>query len=266
MRQCDKNTIPRAFRLAVLTLVLCCVHLSGSLVSAAHAQTELDRRIEVDPLLFFERSSNDIIVDGVSSPYKFGAAGVLGKVHLTDSVQVGVGFGYGFAPNQPITISGRSLKGDFKGVYKKLALAAMPLQAGSYRVGFAIEHETQSVKSINLAGFGSDAGLVGRASSDQRNKKLALRVQNDALASLGAVALQVGMSDWNFRSVGVAQSDGGFPITKNISAQGGDPFFSVEIIRDIGDLNVSIMFETQKRSFDVVSYFNRIQMSVAYIF
>lgn len=266
MRQCYKNTLVKAVRLALMALILCCVDVAGFLSSAANAQTEVDRRFELAPLLAFEQASNDATVDGVSSPYKFGAAGVLGTVHLTDSVQVGVGLGFGLAPNQPVSISGRSFKGDFIGVYTNLALSAMPLQAGDYRLGFTIEHETQSVKSTNLMGFGSNAGLVGRASSVQDTNKLALKVQTKALASLGTVAVQIGISDWSFRSDGEAQSDGGFPITKTISAQGEDPFFNVELTREVGDLDVSIIFGIQKRSFDVVSYFNRIQMSVAFSF
>ena len=266
MRQYKKNTFAKASRLAVVFLGLCCAHLPSFLSSPANAQTELDRRFELTPLLVFEQANNDVIVDGVSSPYMFGAAGVLGTAHLTDSVQVEVGLGYGFAPNQPVSISSRSFKGDFKGVYKNMAFSVMPFQAGGYRVGLTIERETQSMKSKNLVGFGSGASLVGSASSEQAANKLGLRLQTKALATLGAVAVQMGMSDWTFRSDGVAQSDGGFPITKNISAQGKDPFFSVELTRDVGDLNVSIMFENQKRSFDVVNYINRIQILATFSF
>lgn len=252
--------------MAVVASALFCGYFAGLLSSAAYAQTEVDKRVDVAPLLVFEQANNDAVVDGVSSPYKFGAAGVLGTVHLMDTVQVGVGLGYGFAPNQPVSISSRSFKGDFKGVYKTLVFNAMPLQAGLYRFGFAVGHEAQSVKSTNLVGFGSGAGLVGRASSEQDTIKLALRVQSEALAGLGTVTVQAGMSNWTFKSDGVAQSDGGFPITKNISAQGEDPFLSIELSREVGDLNVSLMVETQKRSFDVVSYFNRIQMTAGFSF
>lgn len=266
MRQCYEITLSKAVRLALVASALFCGHFAGLLSSAAYAQTEVDRRFDVAPLLVFEQANNDAVVDGVSSPYKFGAAGVLGMVHLTDTAQVGVGMGYGFAPNQPVSISGRSFKGDFKGVYKNLSVNAMPLQAGRYRFGFAIVHEAQSVKSTNLVGFGSGTGLVGRASSEQETNKVAFRVQSEALAGLGTVTVQTGMSNWTFKSDGVAQSDGGFPITKNISAQGEDPFLSIELSREVGDLNVSLMVETQKRSFDVVSYFNRIQVAAGFSF
>ena len=266
MKLCEKVKLAKSVRLALVASALFWAQLAGFLSAAAHAQTEIEKRFDVAPLLIYEQASNDAVVDGVSSPYKFGAAGILGAVYLTDTVQASVGIGYGFAPDQPVNISNRSFKGDFKGVYKSLALTALPLQAGSYRFGFTIGHETQSVKSTNLVGVGSGAGLVGRASSEQDSNKLALRVQTKDLANLGTVAVQMGMSDWTFRSDGVAQSDGGFPITKKISAQGEDPFFSIELTKEVGDLNVSIMFETQKRSFDAISYFNRIQVSAAFSF
>ena len=76
--------------------------------------------IKLSPFALYEQASSNIIIDGVSTKYGLGVAGISLQKNLNDKVTLAGKLGYGQNNDQKVSFSGANFKGLVSGSYLDL--------------------------------------------------------------------------------------------------------------------------------------------------
>ncbi len=81
------------------------------------ATSVMAKGISISPLVLYEQANAPLIIDGVSSGYKFGIIGVSGKFYPNKKINTQIDVGYAYVPSETVTFEGITFKGPVTGLY-----------------------------------------------------------------------------------------------------------------------------------------------------
>ena len=82
--------------------------------------------VKIYPFALYEQASSNIIIDGVSTKYALGVAGISLQKNLNDKVTLAGKLGYGQNNDQKVSFSGANFKGLVSGSANSMMRSADP--------------------------------------------------------------------------------------------------------------------------------------------
>ncbi len=206
------------------------------------ATSALSEGYKIEPFALYEQAESNIVIDGVSTKYALGVAGV--QVHKTfnQSLTISSRLGYGQNNNQKTSFSGATFNGKVTGTYLSLG--------GKYqfykRDGFAIFSLAQitrrSLKASNLVGKRNNLDLTGSSDTQFNSNDLAIGIALKPTETL-SLEMSVGTSNWHIKSNAKGfYSSNGISATakKSIDTKGNDPVIQATLATNKDNHNFAI--------------------------
>ena len=75
-------------------------------LALSSATSVMSKEISISPLILYEQANAPLIIDGVSSGYKFGIIGVSGKFYPNKKINTQIDIGYAYVPSETVTFEG----------------------------------------------------------------------------------------------------------------------------------------------------------------
>ena len=223
------------------------VTLALSSVTSLMAQS-----ISISPLVLYEQANAPLVIDGVSSGYKFGIIGLSGKLYPTEKINTQIDVGYAYVPSETVNFEGITFKGPVTGLYfsalGKYNLKS--LEAFDLYLEQAISH--RNLQANNLSGERNGKILFG-TSSTIINSYDALFGLDLSTKLEDGFSVAAGISIWSFIAKGTARNQSNtITAWKSIKTNGIDPLLKVSFqkILDNKKLNTDLQFRSLYSKFN----------------
>ena len=221
-------------------------------LALSSATSVMAKGISITPLVLYEQANAPLIIDGVSSGYKFGIIGVSGKLYPTEQFNTQIDLGYAYVPSETVTFEGITFKGPVTGLYFS-ALSKYNLK--SFEVSNlyfeqAISH--RNLQANNLSGERTDKILLGTSSTIINSYDALFGLDLSTKLEEG-FSVAAGLSFWSFLAKGTATNQSNtINAWKTIKTNGIDPLLKVSFqkILDHKKLNTDLQFRSLYSKFN----------------
>jgi hypothetical protein len=200
------------------------------LCTVVFGQSGLANELQVSPFALYEQSSNNVIIDGVSSKFGLGVLGVGFEINLEGNIQVSAKLGYGKNNSQKMSFSGANFAGSVKGLYLEGAVEYTLLTRSNYTVFSQFRFINRYIDASDLKGSRNGLALTGVSHTTFDSVDLMLGAQMQ-IGSAAFVNISGGLSRWHLKSNAEANyAANGISATakKRINAIGLDPILKIQ--------------------------------------
>ena len=222
------------------------------IMALSSATSVMAKGISISPLVLYEQANAPLVIDGVSSGYKFGIIGVSGQLIPTEQFKTQIDVGYAYVPSETVTFEGITFKGPVTGLYFS-ALSKYSFKnfkTSNLYFEQAISHK--NLQANNLSAERNDKILLGTSST--------IINSYDALFGLDlgkkledGFSVAAGLSFWSFLAKGTARNQSNtINAWKTIKTNGIDPLLKVSFqkILDNKKLNTDLQFKSLYSKFN----------------
>ena len=210
------------------------------------------KEISISPLVLYEHANAPLVIDGVSSGYKFGIIGVSGQLIPTEQFKTQIDVGYAYVPSETVTFEGITFKGPVTGLYFS-ALSKYSFKnfkTSNLYFEQAISH--RNLQANNLSGERTDKILLGTSSTIINSYDALFGLDLSTKLEEG-FSVAAGLSFWSFLAKGTARNQSNtINAWKNIKTNGIDPLLKVSFqkILDNKKLNTDLQFRSLYSKFN----------------
>lgn len=201
-----------------------------SLFSATlHALAE---PLKIYPFALYEQASSNILIDGVSTKYGLGVAGISLQKELNDKVTLAGKLGYGQNNDQKVSFSGANFKGLVSGSYLDLQGSYLICQHDRSSVFSSAKFINRELNASDLTGTRNGLALTGKSNTFINSADIKVGTLIN-ISPLTMLKLSAGISQWqlNAKATGYYASNGVTATAKkNINTTGQDPVFEAGIM------------------------------------
>ena len=217
-------------KLGVLTAIL---FFSGAQMGSA-------TDFEIAPFALYEQGQENININGVSTKYGLGVAGVAVETQVGNNFNISTRFGYGYHPNASVslTFEGRevAVTGPVSGFYLEGSISYLHYVRSDYSLVSNLRFITRNVDAPDLVGTAGSRAITGTAVNDFETLDLVLGLQVPMGESL-FLKMSAGLSQWNLKTTAVANAQTGgsgsircpCSITKKLDTRSIDPVTAISI-------------------------------------
>lgn len=183
----------------------------------------------ISPFALYEQADNQIVVDGVSSQYALGIAGIAFNVNATSNFELTAAAGYGFTSNQKVSFAGANFIGDVSGKYTRLG-ARIKIYENSRGQEVKLEYQMhdRDLRAPTLIGSRNGSPLTGNSDIKYDSNDFGISAVHPFSENV-SVDFAFGVSEWDFAANGTASTNSGITARKNIITSGSDPYWSVSL-------------------------------------
>ena len=220
-------------------------------LALSSATSVMSKEISISPLILYEQANAPLIIDGVSSGYKFGIIGVSGQLYPNNKNNAQIDVGLGYIPSEAITFAGATFTGPFTGKYFSISGEYYLKSFDTYDVFLNQSFSHRNTQSTDLFGQKNSAVLSGTAVNIINSYDTILRLEF-AKTSISSFSLGGGFSFWSFKARGTAANlSNTVRATKNISTLGLDPLIlaSFQTKFNNKDLNIHLKYRSLNSKF-----------------
>ena len=198
--------------------------------------------LKIYPFALYEQASRNIIIDGVSTKYGLGVAGISFQKNLNDKVTLAGKLGYGQNDDQKVSFSGANFKGLVSGSYLDLQGNYLIYQNYRSSVFSSAQFINRELDASNLTGTRNGLDLTGKSNTfiNSSDIKLGTLIK---MSSFTILKLSAGISQWqlNAKATGYYASNGVTATAKkNINTIGQDPVFEAGLMTNKENHNFEI--------------------------
>ena len=198
--------------------------------------------ISVGPFILYEQAQSDLVIDGVTGGYKFGAAGLSTDIKINNRSTLITDIGVVYIPSETLSFGGATFSGPFSSRYlsSKLVYNIREFESVNLHISTSFSH--RHAFSNSLIGTKNSATLNGKA----------VNIINSLDALVGVKFLQnsaneliigLGLSAWSFKATGVAANlSDTVRAIKNISELGIDPMLEAIYRSENTNKNLELAF------------------------
>ena len=199
--------------------------LAHSLALILFATTAIADSYKIEPFALFEQADRNILIDGVSTKYALGVAGI--QVHKTfnSNFTISSHLGYGQNNNQKTSFAGANFNGKVTGTYLSLNGRYQFFQQKHFNLFTTAEITRRKLKASNLIGKRNNLDLTGSSDTNINSEDVSIGVTLNPTKLL-SLELTAGVSNWHIKSDAKAfYSSNGLSASakKSIDAKGRDP-------------------------------------------
>ena len=222
--------------------------------------------LKIYPFALYEQASSNIIIDGVSTKYGLGVAGISLQKNLNNKVTLAGKLGYGQNNDQKVSFSGANFKGLVSGSYLDLQGSYLIYQNDRSSVFSSAQFINRELNASNLTGTRNGLDLTGKSNTfiNSSDIKLGTLIK---MSSFTILKLSAGISQWqlNAKATGHYASNGVTATAKkNINTIGQDPVFEAGIMTNKDNHNFEVM--ASSRSLRSKANTEIISAQISYLF
>jgi hypothetical protein len=198
--------------------------------------------LKIYPFALYEQASSNIIIDGVSTKYGLGVAGISFQKNLNDKVTLAGKLGYGQNNDQKVSFSGANFKGLVSGSYLDLQGSYLIYQNDRSSVFSSAQFINRELDASNLTGTRNGLALTGKSNTFINSSDIKLETLIN-ISPLTILKLSAGISQWqlNAKATGYYASNGVTATAKkNINTIGQDPVFEAGLMTNKENQNFEI--------------------------
>ena len=201
--------------------------MCGSVAGLFAPSLGLADAFRLSPFAHYEQTDNQIIIDGVSSQYALGVAGISLNVNVTHNFELLAAAGYGHALNQKVSFAGANLLGDVSGIYTGSG-AKFKIYDTNKGQNIKLEYQMhrRDLKAPTLTGTRNNSPLTGNSDITYDSNDFGVSIEHTFSEKINA-HLAFGVSEWDFAANGTASTNSGITAHKNIRSDGSDPYWTV---------------------------------------
>ena len=222
--------------------------------------------VKIYPFALYEQANSNIIIDGVSTKYALGVAGISLQKNLNDKVILAGKLGYGQNNDQKVSFSGANFKGLVSGSYLDLQGRYLIYQNDRSSVFSSAQFINRELNASNLTGTRNGLDLTGKSNTFINSSDIKLGTLIN-ISPLTMLKLSAGISQWqlNAKATGYYASNGVTATAKkNINTIGQDPVFEAGIITNKDNHNFEVM--ASSRSLRSKANTEIISAQISYLF
>ena len=222
--------------------------------------------LKIYPFALYEKASSNIVIDGVSTKYGLGVAGISLQKELNDKVTLAGKLGYGQNNDQKVSFSGANFKGLVSGSYLDLQGSYLIYQSDRSSVFSSAQFINRELDASNLTGTRNGLALTGKSNTFINSPDIKLETLLN-ISPLTILKLSAGISQWqlNAKATGYYASNGVTATAKkNINTIGQDPVFEAGIITNKENHNFEII--ASSRSLRSKANTEIISAQISYLF
>ena len=199
----------------------------GTILGCSAPSVSLADTLSISPFALYEQADNQIVVDGVSSQYALGVAGVAFNFNATSYVELTAAAGYGFTSNQKVSFAGANLIGDVSGKYTGLGVKIKIYEnSRGQKIKLEYKMHNRDLSAPTLTGNRNGSPLTGNSDIQYNSNDFGISAAHPFTKNISA-NLALGVSEWDFAANGTAFTNNNITARKNIAASGSDPYWSV---------------------------------------
>ena len=222
--------------------------------------------LKIYPFALYEQANSNIIIDGVSTKYGLGVAGISLQKMLNDKLALAGKLGYGQNNDQKVSFSGANFKGLVSGSYFGLQGNYLIYQNDLFSVFSSAQFINRELDASNLTGTRNGLALTGKSNTfiNSSDIKLGTLIK---MSPFTILKLSAGISQWqlNAKATGFYASNGVTATAKkNINTIGQDPVFEAGIMTNKDNQNFEVM--ASSRSLRSKANTEIISAQISYLF
>ncbi|MDC0491383.1 hypothetical protein OAN81_09120 [Paracoccaceae bacterium] len=222
--------------------------------------------IKFSPFALYEQANSNIIIDGVSTKYGLGVAGISLQKMLNDKLALAGKLGYGQNNDQKVSFSGANFKGLVSGSYLDLQGRYLIYQNDLFSVFSSAQFINRELDASNLTGTRNGLDLTGKSNTfiNSSDIKLGTLIK---MSPFTILKLSAGISQWqlNAKATGYYVSSGVTATAKkNINAIGQDPVFEAGLMTNKDNHNFEVI--ASSRSLRSKANTEIISAQISYLF
>ena len=222
--------------------------------------------LKIYPFALYEQANSNIIIDGVSTKYGLGVAGISLQKMLNDKLALAGKLGYGQNNDQKVSFSGANFKGLVSGSYLDLQGRYLICQNDLFSVFSSAQFSNRELNASNLTGTRNGLDLTGKSNTfiNSSDIKLGTLIK---MSPFTILKLSAGISQWqlNAKATGYYASSGVTATAKkNINAIGQDPVFEAGIMTNKDNHNFEVI--ASSRSLRSKANTEIISAQISYLF
>ena len=225
----------------ILELILCFVFLSG-LSSQLAAEN-----IKWGTFALYEHASKKVILDGVSTRYGIGAAGIEAQITSTDKTKsISIKYGLGYHPAYSITSSGTEFTGPVEGQLFEAAIQSKILSSLFDETQLQLKYNNRHVYSNNLSGVRGGINYISTTDAKMQGYELTIS-KGFSISDTTLVTPFIGINSWNLQADGNAYSSN-LAIKKKVKGSNVDPLMGFKLQTQIlqKDINLGLTYRPIK--------------------
>ena len=186
---------------------------------------------KIAPFILYEEATQNIVIDGVSTKYALGVAGVELRKKYGDSLTISSKLGYGQNNDQKTSFAGANFSGKVTGSYFNIGGKYEFYRKNDFIFFSSIEHSRRNLDAPNLIGKRNNLDLTGIADTTISSEDLKVGITFKPAKKL-SFQLTAGMSNWHIKSdaKGYYVSSGlSATASKSINTKGSDPIIQTMV-------------------------------------
>ena len=186
---------------------------------------------KITPFVLYEEARQNIVIEGVSTKYALGVAGVELRKNYGDSITISSKLGYGQNNNQKTSFAGANFSGKVTGSYFNIGGKYEFYKKNDFTFFSSIEHSRRNLDAPNLIGKRNNLDLTGIADTTISSEDLKVGITFKPANKL-SFQLTAGMSNWHIKSdaKGYYVSSGlSATASKSINTKGSDPIIETMV-------------------------------------
>ena len=222
--------------------------------------------LKIYPFALYEQASSNIIIDGVSTKYGLGVAGISLQKKLNDKVTLAGKLGYGQNDDQNVSFSGANFKGLVSGSYLDLQGSYLIYQNDRSSVFSSAQFINRELNASNLTGTRNSLALTGKSNTFINSADIKLETLIN-MSPFTILKLSAGISQWqlNAKATGYYASNGVTATAKkNINTIGQDPVFEAGLMTNKDNHNFEVI--ASSRSLRSKANTEIISAQISYLF
>jgi len=186
---------------------------------------------KIAPFVLYEKATQNIVIDGVSTKYALGVAGVELRKKYGDSITISSKLGYGQNNDQKTSFAGANFSGKVTGSYFNIGGKYEFYRKNDFIFFSSIEHSRRNLDASNLIGKRNNLDLTGIADTTISSEDLKVGITFTPANKI-SFQLTAGMSNWHIKSDGkgyYVSSGLSATASKSINTKGSDPIIQTMV-------------------------------------
>ena len=222
-------------------LILCFVILTGL------SSQLLAENIKWGAFALYEHASKRVILEGVSTKYGIGAAGIEAQITSTDKTKsISIKYGLGYHPAYSIRSSGTEFTGPVEGQLFEAALQSKILSSFFDETRLQLKYNNRHVHSNNLSGVRGGINYVSTTDAKMQGYELTIS-KGFSISDTTLITPFIGVNSWNLQADGNAYSSN-LTIKKKVKGSNVDPIMGFTLQTQIlqKDINLGLTYRPIK--------------------
>ena len=185
----------------------------------ASSVAALETEISFESL--YDQASEKLIVDGVSTSYSLGSAGIRVDWKTDQNLFFHASFGLGYLPNYKMSAFGTDFSGPVQGAMKNIGGQYGVYKTEEHKLNVSFEILERDVNGDDFKGVRNGQSLKVKSTAAFELSEFLLGYEYSSSRSL-SLGINAGITDWKFDATGLTLLNN-MTISKNVTESGNSP-------------------------------------------